>query len=527
MPMPVATSRVPQAARPLPLPRPAESRHWREPVSAPASGAAGGQSGAPKAALCDERNRYRNDVHSALNPTRHARVFLPESAEAVAELLGNAQRAGKGVACAGAQHAMGGQQFLEQGWLLDTRRLSGVLEFDPGAGLVQVAAGTRWPALQRFLAARRDSHGEGWAIAQKQTGADDFSLGGSLASNIHGRGLDRPPLVDDIESFTLVLPQGCALQVDRQREPELFALAVGGYGLFGVVTDITLRLQKRSLLQRDVHLLRRAELADAFAEARASGAGFGDFQFAIDPDSPDFLDLGVFACYRPCAGQPAEAAAPQALQPADWRELLRLAHVDNSEAFRRYSRFYLDTHGQRYASDDQQFGVYLDGYHAALDAGLGHRGSEVITELYVPPSNIADFLAALAELCRSRAIDVIYGTVRQILRDGESVLAWAREDWACVVLNIHVRHDGMGEARMARDLRQLYALALAFGGSFYLTYGLHAEASQLRAAYPRIDEFMAAKRRLDPGLVLSSNWFERVSRALSGSPNEGVSHAHA
>jgi FAD/FMN-containing dehydrogenase len=413
---------------------------------------------------------------------------------------------------------MGGQQFLEDGWLLDSRRMSGVLDFDSDQGLVQVAAGTRWPALQRFLSARRDGNGDGWSIAQKQTGADDFSLGGSLSSNIHGRGLDRPPMVADIERFTLVLPQGCALEVDRQREPELFALAVGGYGQFGVVTDLTVRLTPRQSLVRRVSMLRRDELAEAFDRSREAGARFGDFQFAIDPQSPDFLDLGVFATYLPGEDAPARAAAAPArsLAAAEWQELLRLAHVDKREAFRRYSAFYLETDGQRYASDDHQFGVYLEGYHAALDAGLGHRGSEVITELYVPPQRIAAFLGELAELCRAQQMDVVYGTVRQIRCDAETVLSWARQDWACVVLNLHLQHDQHGMVMLNRHLRQLYALALQFGGSFYLTYGLHATAEQLRAAYPRIDEFVVAKQRLDPGDVLLSNWFERLRRLLSG-----------
>ncbi|MCK7594886.1 FAD-binding oxidoreductase [Pseudomarimonas salicorniae] len=482
------------------------------------------QRGAPPGAagsLVDARNRYRNDIHSRLNPTRHARVFLPEGPEEVAELLVEARSAGKSVACAGAQHAMGGQQFLEDGWLLDTRRMAGVLDFDADRGLVQVAAGTRWPALQRFLAARRDGAGRGWSIAQKQTGADDFSLGGSLASNIHGRGLDRPPLVDDIERFTLVLPQGCALEVDRQREPELFSLAVGGYGLFGVVSDLTLRLRPRQLLQRSVRLLRRDGLAEAFESARREGARFGDFQFAIDPRSADFMDLGILACYLPTEGELQDAGAGATLSASDWQELLRLAHVDKSEAFRRYSGFYLSTHGQRYASDDHQFGVYLDGYHSAIDAGLGHRGSEVITELYVPPNEIGRFLGALACLCRESGMDVVYGTVRQIRRDAETLLSWARDDRACVVLNLHVRHDQEGMLRMHRDLRQLYDLALGFGGSFYLSYGLHASAAQLRAAYPDVDRFVAAKRRLDPGEVLSSSWFERLSRILGSRAARG------
>jgi len=268
------------------------------------------------------RRTLQNDVHSALNPSRHARILVPDSAAGVADCLEQAHAAGARLAVCGARHAMGGQQFADGGWLLDTARLAGVLGFDRERGLLRVGAGTRWPALRAFLRGQRDRDGNGWAIAQKQTGADDFSLGGALASNIHGRGLDRPPFVADLEAFTLVLPCGRACRVDRRREPGLFALAVGGYGLFGVVTELTLRLEPRRRLRRRVQLLRRAELAAAFVQARAAGCRFGDFQFAIDPASEDFLDLGVFAVYEPT--EAAESPAPRQLDAAAWRLMTRV-----------------------------------------------------------------------------------------------------------------------------------------------------------------------------------------------------------
>ncbi|MBD8526468.1 FAD-binding protein [Pseudomarimonas arenosa] len=480
----------------------------------------------------NERNRFRNDLHSGMNVTRHARVFVPETAEAVADVLQEARRAGKNVAVAGAQNAMGGQQFLGDGWLMDTRRLNGVLDFDREQGLLQVAAGTRWPQVQRFLSARFDAEGFGWSIRQKQTGADDFSLGGSLASNIHGRGLDSAPLVADIENFNLVMADGFTLLVDRQREPDLFSLAVGGYGMFGVVSDLTLRLRPRTTLKRNVQMLRRHELSASFAQARAQGAEFGDFQFAIDPASKDFLNLGVFASYQPTRALTPRAASAQAssqssLSAEQWRELLWLAHCNKSEAFRRYSEFYLNSDGQHYTSDEHQFGVYLEGYHQEIDERLGYKGSDTICELYVPLDDLDAFLGELAETCRQRAIDVVYGTVRVIRRDAETVLAWARQDWACVVLNLHVRHDDQGFRQLQLDMQQLYDLALTRGGSFYLTYGLHARADQLRQAYPDIDHWIRAKQLFDPHAVLQSNWYRRLCSKLGHSIEaESVSRMH-
>jgi FAD/FMN-containing dehydrogenase len=457
----------------------------------------------------------RNDVHSRLNSTRHRRIAQPQNAEQIAEFLHAARTQGERVAIAGAQHAMGGQQFLSDGWLIDTSALSGVLDFDSAHGRVRVAAGTHWPALQTFLEAQRDARGHGWSIRQKQTGADDFSLGGALASNIHGRGLDLPPFVDDIEAFTLVRPNGEIVHVDRIREPELFALAVGGYGLFGVVSDITLRLAPRRMLERRVQILRRAELMTAFDQAHTRGAAYGDFQFAIDPDSKDFLDLGVFACYHPLPDDTPATAAPLHLSADDWCELLLLAHTDKSEAFRRYSQFYLASDGQYYGSDDHQFGVYLDTYHREIDRVLGHAGSEMITELYVPRDDLDAFLGLVADDCRRHAVDVIYGTVRLIRKDRETVLAWARRDWACIVFNLHVRHDAEGRSRLRTDAQRLIDRALGFGGSFYLTYHREARADQLHAAYPQLREFMAAKQRFDPLGMLDSDWYRALRATLA------------
>ncbi|HZX81233.1 MAG TPA: FAD-binding oxidoreductase [Lysobacter sp.] len=463
-----------------------------------------------------ERNDplQRNDVHSRLNPTRHARIERPGSPEQIADLLHRAGRSGQRVAVAGAQHAMGGQQFAEGGWLLDTAALAGVIEFDRTRGLVRCGAGTRWPALQGFLMARRTPSGEGWALRQKQTGADDFSLGGALAANIHGRGLDMRPFVEDIEAFTLVTPDGGIHRVDRGNAPETFALTVGGYGMFGVVTDLTLRLAPRRMLTRRASLIRRHELHTAFEQARADGALYGDFQFAIDPDSPDFLDLGVLSVYLPCDGAADPADAARHLSPAHWHELLALAHTDKTAAFRRYSEFYLSTDGQRYGSDDHQFGVYLDGYHDAVDGCLGHHGSELITELYVPRVSIAEFLGVLAEDCRRHRTDLIYGTVRQIRAEHETRLRWARQDWACVVLNVHVRHDADGRRGVRADMRRLIDRALALGGSFYLTYHRDARPDQLRAAYPEIDDVFATKRVRDPRGVLASDWYCALQASL-------------
>src|SRR3546814_3229535 len=146
------------------------------------------------------------------------------------EAVRAAAHVGEPLAVMGARHAMGGQQFLSGGRVLDLGALDRVTAFDDRRGLVTVEAGIRWPALLAWLAAH-PGNARGWTIRQKQTGADDFSLGGALASNIHGRGLAFAPFFDDVESLTLIDADGQLARARRHEKPDLFALVAGGYGL--------------------------------------------------------------------------------------------------------------------------------------------------------------------------------------------------------------------------------------------------------------------------------------------------------
>lgn len=70
---------------------------------------------------------------------------------ALQTLVRNARRTGQALSIAGARHAMGGQQFLSDGWLVDMGELRRVLRFDPEAGLIECEAGIQWPELMDHL----------------------------------------------------------------------------------------------------------------------------------------------------------------------------------------------------------------------------------------------------------------------------------------------------------------------------------------------------------------------------------------
>ncbi len=465
-----------------------------------------------------------NDIHSRLNETSIRRVMEPEKREDLSRIIDAARKAGAKLSICGGRHAMGGQQFGEETWLVDMRRHSAIRAFDIQHGLITACAGIQWRELIEGYLAIQNSSGTSaaaWGIRQKQTGADSLTLGGALAANIHGRGLRMPPIISDVEAFSLVNAQGEILHCSRMENADLFRLAIGGYGMFGIIEEVTLRLMQRRKVERRVEIITLEELVRVPEERDTTEWLFGDFQFSIDENSPDFLQRGVFSAYHRIDDDLPVPAGQQELRGEDWTRLLYLAHTDRRRVFDEYAGYYLSTHGQRYWSDTHQLTTYVDDYHAQLDCHLGApcRGSEMITEIYVPRDTLAAFMGNAAEWLRCQRVPVIYGTIRLIERDTESFLAWAREPWACIIFNLHVEHTEPGIALAQKAFRGLIDLAVQFGGSYYLTYHRWASREQVEACHPRFREFLRLKQEHDPGELFTSDWYRHHKCLFAARPD--------
>jgi FAD/FMN-containing dehydrogenase len=475
----------------------------------------------------NQTNLAVNDIHSQLNPTQVAEIVPVDSLAAIQATIRRAAEQGRALCIAGGRHAMGGQQFATGAVLLDTTRLNRILNFDPAAGLIEVEAGIQWPELIGYLVtAQKDTPWpQQWGIVQKQTGADRISLGGSLASNGHGRGLKMRPIIADVESFVLVDAQGEAQSCSRQENSELFRLVIGGYGLFGIVYSVKLRLMPRQKVERVVEVITADSLCAAFEQRLQAGFLYGDFQFSTDEKSGDFLHRGVFSCYRP-----VDLAAPlpedqRELSADNWNHLFYLSHADKAEAFRRYAGYYLSTSGQIYGSDTHQLSTYLDNYHHDLDQRLGatHPATEIITEIYVPRPVLPGFLAEVRDDFRANEVNLIYGTIRLVEVDTESFLAWARQPYACTIFNLHTVHTPQGLEHSAAAFRRLIDMAIRRDGSYFLTYHKYAARRQVEACYPQFAEFLRLKRRYDPEERFQSDWYRHYRNMFAeNSPTFGA-----
>jgi hypothetical protein len=121
------------------------------------------------------------------------------------------------------------REAVREGRAVDTSRLNRILAIDAQRGLLEVQAATPWQSIAVEMR-------PGDARANVRTTMP--TVGESIARNAAGP--DGTPAVNHVASMTIVMPDGDFRRVSRHREPELFALTVGGQGLFGTIYSVTL-----------------------------------------------------------------------------------------------------------------------------------------------------------------------------------------------------------------------------------------------------------------------------------------------
>ena len=159
----------------------------------------------------------------------------------------------------------------ERALTLDVSALSRMLRVDMPRRQIEFQAAAPWSALQ--------PHGITLAL--------QGSIGEAVSANVPGP--DGSAMVSHVESITLVTPDGEMRRADRHANPDLFALAVGGHGLFGVLYSVTLRLDS---LMRTLAGAAEPVVLEMHESAEAGEARSVEF---LAP--PERLD-SILACFK-------------------------------------------------------------------------------------------------------------------------------------------------------------------------------------------------------------------------------------
>lgn len=434
-----------------------------------------------------------NDV-TRLNPIPVFAITHPTSTEAVAQALLSTALP---ISVGGGHFSMGGHTASPGTLHLDLRQLNKVLNFEPQARLLRVQAGIRWCDIQRFV----DPHG--LAVKVMQTYAN-FTVGGALSVNAHGRYMGLGPVVSSVRAVTLVLADGTIVEASRTLNSELFNAAIGGYGAIGIITEVELELVANTRVQRRHQPLTVGQYS-AWFDAQVRGVS--DVVFHNFDLYPPHFRKGRAVSWL-ITDKPASAPRLQPLERRFWLARYLLWAITETPLGKLRRQHLYDP--LLYLKAPVHWRNYEAGYDVAeLEPVDRERRTYVLQEYFVPVAQFESFAEALSKTLSKYRVNIVNVSVRHAHSDDQSLMAWARGETFAFVLYYKQRTRQSAREQVAVWTRELIDHVLAVGGTYYLPYQLHATDQQFHRAYPQARELFALKARLDPAYRLRGSLWDR------------------
>ncbi|MET7551645.1 FAD-binding oxidoreductase [Streptomyces sp. NPDC005500] len=445
-----------------------------------------------------------NDA-SGLNPTRvrgitFATSSTTDTTELLKPLLGRiAQGRDPALAISGARHSMGAQSLLRDGWILETQPMNRIA-LDSDKQVMRVGAGATWREIIPVLNTR------GYAPKVMQSN-HDFTIGGSLSVNCHGWHTNSPPIASTVQSLRLLTADGTVVTCCSTKNAELFRLALGGYGMFGVVLEADIAVVPNVLLQPDFVTVPTQDYTAAFARrvyAPASQVEMAYGRLSVDPGN--FLNEAIIGTYTPIPeSRGRRLPLPPLPQPGARRAIFRNSATSSAG---KILRWWLEREAGPWLADKVSRNSLLN-EPAAVFAISTPGTTDILHEYFIPQTRLWEFVRAAQEIIPRARGNLLNVTVRDTRRDERSTLAYAGQDVFGLVMLFVQERTAVGEAQMQAMTRDLIDAAISTGGAFYLPYRLHATKEQLNRAYPAWDAAMQAKHRYDPRGVFRNELYDR------------------
>ncbi|MBK1882812.1 FAD-binding oxidoreductase [Luteolibacter pohnpeiensis] len=444
--------------------------------------------------------------------SNQATVFTPSSdpelaAREISRLIRSEETQGKKISVSGARHSMGGHTFTPGGVVINMLPVNR-LSFDPSTHLLTAGAGARWSEVIPYL----DSFGKSVAVMQSN---NDFSIGGSISVNCHGWQPDSPPIASTVEAFTIVTADGKIRDCSRRQNPELFSLALGGYGLFGIITDVKLRVTDNARYRATTtrtSLSNYHSTYESMIHQHDAGMAYGRISVA----KPSYLNEALITVLEKQSGE-VNSNSPE----ASWLSKLKLQlarKVFRSGVGNEYGkelRWNFESHFGGTANSTQDRNQIMN-LSADWFANRDPSRAEILHEYFVPPDSLDAFVEHAREIIpRYPQMDLLNITVRKVRADPDTYLRYARQDRYALVILFNYANQQTGDDQMRKLTQDLIDAVLACDGSYYLPYRPHATLRQFQQAYPNASHFAALKRKYDPTDRFSNLFWQKYLLPLA------------
>ena len=421
---------------------------------------------------------------SRVHPVAVERIVTPTTIDEIVALV----RSHPGpVSIGGGRFSMGGQTATERALQLDMRRFDKVVAFSKEAKEITVQTGITWRKIQEYI----DPHDLSLQIMQTYA---NFTVGGSLSVNVHGRYVGQGPLVMSVRSIRVVLADGTVVDASPAENAELFYAAIGGYGALGVIVEATLALADNVRVERKCAVMPVAEYPEYFRRTVRENP---DVVFHNADLYPNAFDTVRAVSY---VKTDKPVTQNDRLMPKDksyWVNRMSFRIISEWPGGKWWRRRVLDPYVFR--GDEVEWRNYEASYDVRDLEPVSRRATTyVLQEYFVPVERLREFVPTMAAILNRHKVNTINVSIRHARRDPGTLLAWARTEVFAYVLYYKQGTSAADQDEVGRWTRELIDAATELGGAYYLPYQILATDAQFHAAYPNAGAFFALKKRLDP-----------------------------
>ena len=428
-------------------------------------------------------------------------VYRPEALLELQEIVGSG--ATGSLISRGRGRSYGDAALNEREGVILHERLDRILDFDPETGTLHCEAGvTLAEVIDLFLPS-----GFFPAITP---GTKNISLGGAIAADVHGKNHHRDGTISSqLVDFRLLTGQGEILTCSRSENTDVFWATLGGMGLTGCVLDLrfTLRRVETAYLHGDT--VRTKSLDETLDQMMEHDR---DYEYAVAwvdcITGRRSLGRSVLLRARPAA----VSDLPNALQsaPLEVRRPLSLnfpfrlpEFFLNSMSMRLVNQVYYMKHKTQSALIDCYRYFYPLDSVENWNRGYGRRGV-LQYQLVLPLETCRDGILKVMGKVTAAGMASFVAVLKSTGPANPGPLSFPVEG-----VSLAMDFPNRGE-RLLTLLRELDEIVLENGGRTYLAKDSTLDAETFRQMYPRYEEFLEVKGRVDPDCRFSSSLARRL-----------------
>jgi decaprenylphospho-beta-D-ribofuranose 2-oxidase len=460
----------------------------------------------------DKLTTLENYGHSLKAP---AFLYQPSSADEIHEAFHTAKKDGLAVTLRGAGRSYNDAALNSFGMVLDLQRMNKILEWNPETGVVTAEPGVTLEKLWQVVLP------DGW-WPPVVSGTMTTTLGGCLGMNIHGKNNFKMGTIGDhVLEFNALLPTGANITCSPKKNGDLFRAMIGGMGMLGVFTSITIKMKKVDSGLLQVHAFPVHNLHEHL-QALLDGAPDHDYIVGWMDTMNGGKSLG--------RGQIHAADYLHGNEDPNPQETIKLKYqVLPPYIFGVFPKSILYLFMRPFGNNLGWWGVSTAKYiaslrrhtfnqsHAAFHFLLDYvphwelsygRGGLIQYQSFLPKETAEDAWREILSISLKRGLPSYLGVTKRHRPD--NFLISHSVDGFSLALDFKVTSSN--QAKLSRMLQDFDQIVLAAGGRFYFAKNSETTPETARRFLGEtvIEEFKALKKRTDPDNLLESDLFRRV-----------------